>query len=247
MTTTPRMALICLIGLGLACSARGQEAAPATDPAGDDAADPLLLSSTQPPADPWTSPDIAAPLMDEPVVRRPQARRSAGGSAAPSRSFLPWVRTSASLAGVVALIFLLAWGYRLGTGAGTGKRFSLLSRCSGPIQVIGRTNLAPRQALHLVRVGSQLILVGATNESLRALSVIDDADLAARLAGQELQQAEDSHAAEFERCLAGESRAYGGDPAEPTCAGVFPTDRLSALRRKLADTARRLQNAVAQT
>jgi flagellar biogenesis protein FliO len=245
MTTTPRMALICLIGLGFACSARGQQVVPAADPAAGDPADLLLLSHTQPPADPWASPDIAAPLMDEPVVRRPQARRSEGSGVASSRNFLPWVRTSASLAGVVALIFLLAWGYRLGTG--TGRRFSLLSRCSGPIQVIGRTNLAPRQALHLVRVGSQLILVGATNDSLRALSVIDDADLAARLAGQELQQAEDSHAAEFERCLAGESRAYDGGAAEPTGAGVLPTDRLGALRRKLADTARRLQGAVAQT
>jgi flagellar biogenesis protein FliO len=191
----------------------------------------------------WSSPEVAAPQMEEevlhrsPVVARPDASKSAG------RSGFGWVRTTASLAGVVALIVLLTWGYRLVAGAGgsLGGR----ARHTGLIETLCRSSLTPRQTLYLVRVGPQLILVGATNEQLRALSVIDDPDLAARLSGHKAEQRQDSHSSAFRRWLSSESGNYA-EGQEQAPAAPAQAERIGSLRQRLQETVSRLRGTAAK-
>ena len=110
-----------------------------------------------------------------------------------------WLRTTGSLAAVVALIILLGWGYRVVAG-GRGP-FSRRVKRPELIEIISRTALSPKHSLHLVRVGPRVVLVGMSNDSLVALDVVDDADAAARLAGQAAEQQADSHTREFSHCL----------------------------------------------
>jgi flagellar biogenesis protein FliO len=188
------------------------------------AAEPAALppdESTSAPAPPATEPSAgshAGAGRGTGVVKRPPAALPATARSEPASRGLAWLRTTASLAGVVALIVLLAWGYRLMTGAGGRLPRGLRARQPGLIELLGRTNLTPRQSLYLVRVGPELVLIGATNETLRALSIIRDADWAARLAGQHAAGQANSHLAEFRHCLAAEVDTYGerdGDAARP--------------------------------
>ena len=212
--------------------ARDGEAAPATQ---------VAPASAPSPGDPWSSPEVAAPRMDDDVIRRPKSSQVAAAAGESGGRAYAWLRTSASLAGVVALIVLLAWGYRLVTGAGGRFALSGRARQQSLIELLSRTNLAPRQALYLVRVGPQLVLVGATHDSLRALSVIDDPDLAARLAGHQACAKRESHTAEFRRCLDGEAGQYGGDDGQHATDRLTVMDGLAGLREKLTRTLGRLQ------
>jgi flagellar biogenesis protein FliO len=142
---------------------------------------------------------------------------------------------------VIALIVLLAWGYRLVTGG--GARLSAMARARHPglIEVISRASLGSRQTLHLVRVGPQLILIGATHDALRTLSVIDDPDLVARLAGKQAHQQSASRAPAFQTCLEKEARYYDLGTGE---GEVGHSGRLPGIRQKLGEAVRRLQGAV---
>lgn len=231
----------------------GALAAPApADPPETDAAAPAAdvdraAGLVGPPADPWSLPEVAAPRMDagdEDFVRRPRSPRAALGTPEPGGRTYPWIRTLLALAGVVALILLLAWGYRVGTGAGGRLGLGRARRDAGVIQILSRTNLTPRQSLHLVRIGPRLVLVGATADALRALAVIDDAELAARLAGQTAQQDPDSHVAAFRQCLSDEARSYLDGAEAPAPEEPGPA-RVRALAESLAQTARRLRSAAA--
>ena len=233
------MASIWLVGLLVASGAWAQGTDPAADP------NAAALSEADPAApqdDPWSSPEIAAPVMGGEVVKRPHSSNVLTGGEPMSRS-RAWLRTSASLAGVVALIILLAWGYRLVTGA--SGRLSLAGRARHPelIEKIGRVSLSPRQSLHLVRVGPQLVLIGATHDSLRALSIIEDPDLAARLAGRQAQGKADSHLAEFHRCLETETEEYDDRDRQPRDVVAFGGGGVNALKQRLAQAVQRLQVA----
>ncbi len=205
----PWMALLgSLAALGTA-TVRG---APDDDPVGPPA--PVTTPSPSAvPSDPWSSPDVAAPHLEgRPLPRRRDADRPAATSAetAGSRGS-PWLRTTGSLAAVVGLILLLAWGYRLVAGRG---RLHLGGRRTGLIEVVGRTTLSPRQSLCLVRLGPRLVLLGVTPDAVRALDVIQDADLTARLMGQAAQRRPDSQTAEFARCLERESKGYTSEDGD---------------------------------
>ncbi len=58
------------------------------------------------------------------------------------------------------------------------KRF-LPSRDSGPIRVVGRAALSPRQSVYLVRVGDRVLIVGAGTQGAPAIlgEVTDPAEL----------------------------------------------------------------------
>ena len=73
------------------------------------------------------------------------------------------IKVMVDLGVVLVAVALAAWfARRLGLRPGAaGSRY-------GP-EVIATTHLAPRQSLHLVRVGDQAVLVGASREGLCAL------------------------------------------------------------------------------
>lgn len=167
---------------GICASGRAQELAPIPEPAA--AATPGDADSS-------------------PLVRRDRSlSRASPSSVAPAAGGSTWVRTTASLAGVVALILFLAWSYRAVSG---GSR-SLLGRGRRPgiIEVLSRTVLSPRQSLCLVRIGPRAVLIGVSGDSVRTLDVIDDPAIVAQLAGQAESRARPSFAAD----LAEQDRAF---------------------------------------
>lgn len=158
--------------------------------------------------DPWSALDDEISRGEEQrVVNRPAGRSSsralAARSSSPDRS---WTRTVGALAAVVGLIALLAWGYRAATLGGV--RIGGKPRRPGLIEVLSRTSLSPRQSLCLVRVGPRVILVGQSHDNLSTLDVIDDAGVAAGLAGEAMRDRPDSNVAEFQRCLDREAGNY---------------------------------------
>ena len=83
---------------------------------------------------------------------------------------LGWIVTVLiALAVTVAAIFLLLRVLR--------RFFPALVPAGGraaPIRPLARFHLAPRQALHLVRCGQRLLLLGATSASINHVATIDD-------------------------------------------------------------------------
>jgi flagellar biogenesis protein FliO len=151
-----------------------------------------------------------------------------------------WLRTSLSLGGVVALIVLLAWGYRVVTG-GARLATTFRGRRPGLIEVVARTVLAPRHSLCLVRIGPRLVLLGLSADAIRALDVIDDADLTARLLGQMQRRRADSETAEFARCLTGQARAYESNAGTASRSGAESGDaQIIKLTRRLQGAIQRL-------
>ncbi len=82
-----------------------------------------------------------------------------------------------SLAIVLGLFCLVIWVMRRAQPRGS------LLLPTEVVEVLGRTPLAGRQQMHLVRCGSKLLLVAATPDSAETLTEIDDPDEATRLAG----------------------------------------------------------------
>jgi flagellar biogenesis protein FliO len=153
-----------------------------------------------------------------------------------------WLRTTGSLAAVVALIILLGWGYR--AVAGGRVPFSRRGKRPGLIEIISRTALSPKHSLHLVRVGPRVVLVGMSNDSLVALDVVDDADAAARLAGQAAERQADSHTREFSHCLEREAAGYDGRDEGLNETTTPEETRLFDVKQQLAGTIRRVRAAV---
>lgn len=155
-----------------------------------------------------------------------------------------WARTLGALAAVAGLIVLLAWGYR----ALTVGNLSLLGKARRPglIEIISKTPLSARQSLCLVKIGPRLVLIGQSHDSLCALDVVEDADLAARIAGEAVRGRAGSSAAEFDDCLQRESKAYAraGDGIDET---VVPDGRrIDSVREGVATTIQRIQHALSQ-
>ena len=243
-TTVPRMALLGLIAaFGVAPTHAAQDADPAST--GVATSRPVAAEADD---DPWSSPEIAAPRMDA----RPLERGHNAGGWAPTTktadngNSAAWLRTTMALGGVVGLIMLLAWGYRRVAGNGA-LGLALRARPTAMIEIVGRTALSPRQSVCLLRVGPRLVLVGCTPDSVRALDVVDDADLTARIVGQATQHRPDSHTAEFANCLEREAKGFEQDMAD-TYETVAPDEgRLAAIKNRLSGTIQRLRATVAET
>lgn len=191
--------------------------------------------------DPWSSPDIVAPRMDA----RPLARGRATGNlnatnSASGRTQNSWVRTTVALGGVVALIILLGWGYRVVAGQGGRLNLVLRGKHAGLIEVVARAVLSPRQSLCLVRIGPRLVLLGLTPDAVRTLDVIQDADLTAQLMGQVAQRETGSSTVEFTRCLEREAQTYDA-PAAAAREPMSDALRLVGVKQRLAETIRRLR------
>ena len=193
--------------------------------------------------DPWAEVQLQIPSTEDKPLARPAAGASSqilSRGAASSTSTSSWVRSTGSLAGVLGLIVLLAWGYRRVAGAG---RLTLGGRARRPglIEVISRTSLSARQSLCLVRVGPRMVLIGVSGDRLSALDVIDDADLTARLAGEQRSQDQAGSGAAFEQLLHVESQGYEPEPALAEAAPEAA--RLSDVRDQLSKTIQRIKRA----
>jgi flagellar biogenesis protein FliO len=185
-------------------------------------------------ADPWAA---VEPRGDEQRVVRRAGVSDVQQSAPAQRSWMSggsWMRTVASLLGVLGLIVLLGWGYRAAIGAPLALA---RSRHPGLLDVISRVGIGPRQSLCLVRFGSRLVLVGVSAERLSALDVVSDPELAARLAGASGVTRDGPDARDFDAALREEAQRLDAPAAEPP---------LSAARRALETIGARLRSPAAR-
>lgn len=237
----PRMATLLALGLIAALFARAEAPPPDADQHEAVGAPADEQAAPAPAGDPWSTVELAPSDLVERPLQRHKTVNTARPVAGVSRSrAADWLRTTAALGGVVALILLLAWGYR--KTAGINLASGMRSRPLIPLEVVGRAALAPRQMVYLLRVGSRLVLIGATPDALRPLHTIDDADLSARLLGEAARGRVDSHTAEFARCLDGEAAAYPTPVAATVDETLLPDEqRLAGIREKLARTLGRLK------
>src|SRR5881394_2838588 len=91
------------------------------------------------------------------------------------------MRVVGALGVVIGSILIVRWASRKFFGLQAG------GIGSGPVQVLSRMAIAPRQQLMLIQVGRRIVLVGNCGTSMNPLCEISDADEVAALAG-ELQQ-----------------------------------------------------------
>jgi flagellar biogenesis protein FliO len=85
------------------------------------------------------------------------------------------VSVGGSLGAVLGLFFLLAWAMRRGVPGAVG----LLP--AEALEVLGRAPLAGRQQVHLVRLGSKLVLVSVSPTGTETLSEVTEPDEVQRL------------------------------------------------------------------
>lgn len=89
-------------------------------------------------------------------------------------------RTVAGLAIVLAVLFGIYWLFKT---YAKGKQ----TKSDGRLEIVATTALAPNRAVHLIRVGDGLVLVGSAEGSitrLKAYSAAESAALDARLEGE---------------------------------------------------------------
>lgn len=160
--------------------------------------------------------------------------RSADNAAAPTtQGTSGWLKTTLSLAGVISLIVLLAWGYKKATGSGAVLPFAFRGRSPGVIEIIGRTILSPKQSLCLVRVGPRLVLLGLGADGVRTLDVIDRPETVAQMLGEAQAKRPSSRTAEFSACLEDEEKSYDAPPppSKPRGPALAPQPLLDAIQR----------------
>ena len=140
----------------------------------------------------------------------PAAKQGGGGSI---------VRALVGLVVVLGAIFgvhwlLKKWG---------GSRMQGAAGRSGIIDVVATTTLAQGRALHVVRVGEELVLVGATEQSITRIGEVD--------AGVLSGTAGDRGNGEFQAMLSG--AMYGQQPGVPNGMGGAGSTRPTFLQRFL--------------
>ena len=248
-------------------AAPGPGAEPASTPPAPPAEPALATSTPEPPVASIAAPAPAAPA-DRPIELNPAraaeidasaqqvlarvgqaddvAAASSSEGAAARAGTGSWLRSGLSLLGVIGLILLLAWGYRLASRRGDLLPLPGRNRRSYLIDIVARKPLTPKQSLALVRLGPRLVLVGVGPEQVTTLDVIDDPKLAAQLLGDAARDQADSRAADFARTLEEESRTFavvdedttalafaGGDERDEPAPAPEWQQALARLRRRL--------------
>jgi flagellar biogenesis protein FliO len=240
----PRMATMGLMCGALVLAVTALAESPASQPA----VNPVNLP---PDVDPWSSPEIAAPAMDEkPLLRSNNSQTYQAMAGSDEGGSASWLRTTLALGGVVGLIILLGWGYRRLAEGGGGLSLAWGRRNAVVIEVVGRTALSPRQSVCLVRVGPRLVLLGCTPGAVQSLDVISDGEVVSQLLGQAAQQRGDSHAAAFSKVLVEQESTFDtlvDDATEQETEELAPDDlRLGNVQDSLSGTLKRLKSVLAR-
>jgi flagellar protein FliO/FliZ len=113
----------------------------------------------------------------QPIELRPSSKAKSGSLEAPKSSWTAAVSMFFSLAIVLSFFFLVAWFVK------KSQPSSMLKLPNSVVQVMGRTPMAPRQQMYVVRFGSKLLLVSHQPGQTQTLCEITDADEVQRIAG----------------------------------------------------------------
>jgi len=168
------------------------------------------LSSGSPPAAPGEPPvqsqddtttavSLSPPRQQSPLPLAPPGRSS--GTQPDRTGGLPSVVTVAgSLAVVLGIFFLVAWGMRRAAPPGSAM-------LPGEVfEVLGRAPMASRQQVYLFRCGKKLVLVSVTTAGAETLTEITDPAEVDRLAGLCQQARPNSATAAFRQVFGQFSR-----------------------------------------
>ena len=119
----------------------------------------------------------ALPALAEDIENRPvdPDRDGRDGSGGAGGGWRAWARMILALAVVVALVFALRWAVRR-----FGRPFGPAGG-PGPVRVLARAGVSPRQELLLVRMGRRILLIGAGADGLTALAEATDPEEIAEL------------------------------------------------------------------
>lgn len=112
------------------------------------------------------------------IPLKPPSRSERGGAtspAVPQSGLRTVVSVLGSLGAVLGAFFVVAWVVRRGMPGAVG----LLPREA--LEVLGRAPLAGRQQVHLIRLGSKLVLVSVTPTGAETLSEVTEPDEVQRL------------------------------------------------------------------
>jgi flagellar biosynthetic protein FliO len=153
------------------------------------------------------------------------AQRSASATTPPDVPTRPWYRSGpAALAVVLAAIVGVAW---------LARRYvpSVKKMADGPLKVVGRAYLSPKQSVALVQVGRRHVLVGVTSDRLTNLGHIADADESFHLKVEAARPDPVSTGNRFEELLATEAAEY----AEFESGPPPPSDNPSQLRETMGE------------
>jgi len=123
--------------------------------------------------------NFAAPTTSSPgpLELRPSSKDKTGSVERPKSSWGTAISMLLSLAVVLSFFLLVAWLVK------KSQPHSFLKLPGDVVQVMGRTPMAPRQQMYVVRFGSKLLLISHQPGQTQTLGEITDADEVQRLAG----------------------------------------------------------------
>lgn len=158
---------------------------------------------------------VAIPAQEPPRVSRPLEDRAEAG---PS--------VGGFVVGSFAVVGLLGGGLLLLRRFGKNSRF--LGN-GGPIKILARKPLGPKQEVFLVEVGARVFMIGSTKDHLSTLGEFSGPDEVARLRADLPERKDDSHRMEFRDSL----REGLRDEEAPREERVFASiaDELAELRK----------------
>lgn len=118
---------------------------------------------------------VTSPERPSMPLAPPKNRGGSDGDAAQRSGGRGWFSTMTSLSVVVGAFLLLLYVARRHLPQGT-RRLP-----AEAVESLGRMTLGPRQELHLVRVGTRLLVIGASPQGLAALGAVDEPEEVERL------------------------------------------------------------------
>ena len=144
---------------------------------------------------------------------------------------------------MVALLVLLAWGYRLCADWGRSGGLGARARNRGVIEIVARQALTPKNSVYLLRVGDRVLIVGLGADGLRTLDVVVEPDAAARLLGRAAAGKTSSATTAFRETLATAEIEFEEPPTkdqEPAAKDEDPA-HITRVRARLAEALARLK------
>jgi flagellar biogenesis protein FliO len=129
----------------------------------------------------WTTEPVSlkkdAGKIVEPIELKPSSKEALNSISKPKSSWATALSMMFSLAIVLCLFFIIAWLFR------RTQPNSVAKLPSEVVQVMGRTAMAPRQQVYVLRFGSKMLLVSHQPGQTQTLGEITDPEEVQRLAG----------------------------------------------------------------
>lgn len=180
---------------------------PSSDTSTASSSAPALLSPEDVPPYPLAESPAASLALPEQASENSMPQRSRGVPSIAS--------VLGSLAVVLGLLMLVAWMFKRSMPKSTS------SLPPGVVEVLGRAALAPRNYVHLVRVGNKLLLVSVTPAGAETLTEITDPLEVDRLAGMCMQGQPNSSSQAFRQMF----QQFSQQPNETNFVAARRRDR----------------------